>query len=76
MTEHKMIVCCTQNDAMQLQRRLARGGIFACVQKLPRGDTAHSCTWGVELAAQDAVRAEHCLHQSSVHWQWRREDDT
>ncbi len=76
MMEHKMIVCCTQNDAMQLQRRLARGGISARVQKLPRSDTVHSCTWSVELAAQDAVRAEHCLHQSSVHWQWRREDDT
>lgn len=74
MTERRMILCCTQNDAMWIQRKLAHIGISGRMQKLPRSKTVRSCSWGVEISGQDEIRAEHCLQQSGVHWQWMKEE--
>ncbi len=70
MMDRAMLLCCTQNDAMQVQRRLEHVGISARIRKLPRGHTARSCSWGVELARQDREYAARCLRKSTVHWQW------
>ncbi|MDO5547265.1 MAG: DUF3343 domain-containing protein [Eubacteriales bacterium] len=70
MNEWKLIVCCTQNDAIQLLRRLQSCGIRGNVTRPPRNQSKRSCSWAVQIAERDSKRAEDCLRKGSIHWEW------
>ncbi len=73
MMKHKTILCCTQNDAMMVQRKLMHCGIPSRTVKPPRENMSRSCSWGVEMEREYARRAEGCLKQIPIRWQWMEE---
>lgn len=68
--QFKWIVCCTQNDAIQLLRRLQGCGVRGSITRPPRNRNKRSCSWAVQIAPRDAKRAEECLRTGSIRWEW------
>ena len=70
MKELGWIVCCTQSEAWMLMKRLRRGGISGTVTRPPRKGHQRSCTWAVQIARSERERAEACLREESIQWEW------
>ncbi len=68
---HRMIVCRSQTDAMNIAKLLTSRGITAILARPPRSANLRSCAWGVRIAEADMVQAENILNaQGFKNWKW------
>lgn len=69
MREMGWIVCCTQNEALQLMRQLRRCGISGTVTR-PAHRRHKSCSWAVQIARGQREQAAACLRTELIKWEW------
>ncbi len=67
---HAVLLCCTQSDAIQIQRCLRSDLINGTVTRPPRRNAEMPCSWGVQIATEDADRAQRSLRGSLIRWYW------